>query len=115
MIFDFIFSLLKKKTTARFVGERHYWQEHEIEDFLLKLKQVINWTEKLSSYFDFINGFYGTVFRQTNPTINNVHLYSIDGDYAKWNLDDYNPEIYGQLLDLAIDVRDKKYDIGLQK
>lgn len=40
-------------------------------------------------------------------------LYSFDSDYTTWNLDDYNPNVYYQLLRAAIDVRDKELDIDL--
>src|SRR5688572_1295245 len=91
------------------------WNEQEVIDFLLRLKQVIKWTEKLSGGFDYKYGGYGTVLRQTNPVINGVPLYSFDGDYATWNLDDYNPAVYEVLLDLAIEVRNKEDDIDLSR
>ena len=90
-----------------------YWNDSETIIFVKHLKQVITWTEKLSKDFDFVNGFYGTVFRQTNPLINGVQLYNIDGDYATWNLDDYNEKIYEELLQLVIRARPADYDVDL--
>jgi hypothetical protein len=116
-LLQLIFSYFKKDSDAI---EQHSvntgrWKEQEAIDFLLRLKQVVRWTENLSEGFDFKDGLYGKVFRQTNPSINGVPLYSFDVDYATWNLDDYNPAVYDQLLDLAIEVRNKEYDLDLSK
>lgn len=112
-----IFSFFKPhgKTVHPELMKAEGWTEMEVREFIKNLKQVIAWTRKLSSGFDFENGFHGKVFRQTNPLINNVALYSIDGDYATWNLDDYNPKVYHQLLELAIEARDKEYDLDLSE
>ncbi|MFP5042922.1 hypothetical protein [Parasediminibacterium sp. JCM 36343] len=93
---------------------RQYWSDKEVSDFRKRLKQVIRWTEKLSTNFDFENGFYGTVFRQTNPIIDGTNLYSFfEGDYASWNLDDNDNILYGQLLEIAINSRDIIDDFNL--
>lgn len=69
------------------------------------LKNVIDWTRKLSRNFDYKDGFYGTVFRQTNPIISNQPLYDIDGDYAVWDLDDLDLANYEEALKQALAVR----------
>lgn len=84
---------------------RQNWTEAEIAGFVQRLKQVIGWTAKLAGKFDYDNGFYGTVFRQTNPVINGVSLYEFDWDYARWNLDDYDEQLYEKLLGIAVSVR----------
>lgn len=113
-LLQFIRSLFKKEATKETISDHHNdWSDNEIAGFVKQLKQVIGWTEKLSRDFDFETGFYGTVFRQTNPVINGIPLYSFDGDYATWNLDDYNPNLYETLLAAAIDARDKIEDIDL--
>ncbi len=104
---EFISSIFKKEKNEIVSAGKQYWSDEEISDFLKQLKQVIRWTEKLSTDFDFENGFYGTVFRKTNPIINGTNLYSFDGDYTTWNLDDYNNVLYEKLLEIAINSRDK--------
>jgi hypothetical protein len=64
----FISSFFKKEKNDVDATGRQYWSDKEIYDFLKQLKQVIKWTEKLSTDFDFENGFYGTVFRSKHPT-----------------------------------------------
>lgn len=89
------------------------WSYTEMADFTRGLKQVIQWTEKLSNKFNFIDGSTGRVFRKTNPEINGVKLYSFHDEYAKWNLDDYDPLMYHQLLEAAIKARDEIFDADL--
>jgi len=78
------------------------WTEKELFDFTQNLTQVIGWTEKLSENFDFLNGKYGLVFRQTNPELNSSKLYTFDDDYATWTADDYSFDNYDLLLSLAL-------------
>ena len=109
----FISSFFKKEKNDVDATGRQYWSDKEIYDFLKQLKQVIKWTEKLSTDFDFENGFYGTVFRKTNPIINGTNLYRFDGDYTTWNLNDYDNILYEKLLEIAINSRDKISDFSL--
>jgi hypothetical protein len=109
---QFISSFKKMKPEIVSITEQH-WSDKETSDFLKQLKKVIRWTEKLSKDFDFENGFYGTVFRKTNPIINGINLYSFDRDYATWNLDDYDNILYENLLKIAINSRDETYDVNL--
>ncbi|XZF14719.1 hypothetical protein ACTHGU_01135 [Chitinophagaceae bacterium MMS25-I14] len=115
--FQFITSLFKKPEiqASHIPIGRQNWTNKEVSDFLLCLKQVIKWTEKLSKNFDYEKGFYGTVFRQTNPVIDGTLLYNFDGDYTTWNLDDYNHVLYEKLLEMAINERDKDYTANLKK
>ncbi|MES2776999.1 MAG: hypothetical protein V4722_22675 [Bacteroidota bacterium] len=53
------------------------------------------------------------MFRQTNPTIDGVPLYSFDGEYTTWNLDDYDEILYEKLLALVVILRDKQFDVSL--
>lgn len=112
-LFKFISSFFTKKTSEQIIIGQHVWSDNEITEFTAQLKQVINHTARLSKDFDFENGFYGTVFRQTNPSINETKLYNFDGDYATWNLDDYNTATYELLLAIVIEARDKKYDLDI--
>jgi hypothetical protein len=75
------------------------------EEFLKPLNLAVEWTDVLSRDFDFQNGFYGTVFRNTNPVINGIPLYSFDGDYTTWNIDEHNVENYELALEQAISTR----------
>lgn len=84
---------------------RNIWTNDELINFTKNLNQVISWTEKLSKNFDFQNGKFGLVFRQTNPVLNGTELYSFDDDYATWKVDDYSFENYEILLNLAIKQR----------
>ena len=106
---QFITSFFRKEGNKGYANGKQHWSANEILDFTTQLKQVIKWTEKLSKDFDFETGFYGTVFRQTNPSVNGTKLYSFDGDYATWNLEDYDQRLYEQLLEAAINSRDKIY------
>lgn len=91
------------------------WPDDEILVFNQQLKQVIKWTEKLSENFDFVNGYYGKVFRQTNPEVNGIKLYQVDGaDYFTCNLNDYDPELYKYLLQQALQIRPDRSDIDLR-
>jgi hypothetical protein len=110
---QFITSFFRKKGNEKISNGKQYWLDKEILDFTCQLKQVIKWTEKLSMDFDFEGGFYGTVFRQTNPIVNGTKLYSFNGDYATWNLDDYDNVLYERLLETAINCRDKIYHLDL--
>lgn len=100
---------------------RNTWTEKELVDFRNKLLQVITWTEQLSKGFDFENGKYGLVFRQTNPIYKELPLYQfgrqsdeISGhnfdydfgeDYTSWNDMDYSLDSYDYLLNEAIKSR----------
>src|SRR5688572_24028866 len=112
-LLQFIASFFMKKGDERIPTGRQNWSDKEISDFITQLKQVIKWTEKLSKDFDFENGCYGTVFRQTNPSINGTNLYHFEGDYATWNFDDYDNILYERLLETAINSRDKIYNPDL--
>lgn len=81
---------------------RNIWTEKELSDFGNNLRQVISWTDVLSQNFDFTDGDYGLVFRQTNPELNNRKLYTFDGYYTTWAIDDYSFESYDLLLSLAL-------------
>lgn len=73
------------KPTPQNQGSSNNWTESEIQEFMNKLVQVIAWTEKLAENFDFENGKYGLVFRQTNPEINGLKFYNFEDDYATWS------------------------------
>jgi len=75
------------------------------QSFVEQLRIAIEWTSVLSQNFDFEKGFYGTVFRKTNPIINNILLYSFDGDYVTWNVDECNVSNYKSALSQAISCR----------
>lgn len=89
-------------------SSKNQWTESEIETFLTQLGQVINWTNYLSKDFADGEGFYGNVFRKTNPMIDETPLYTIDGGYATWNLDEQNPDLYDIILEYAIANRPKE-------
>jgi hypothetical protein len=48
--------------------------------------------------FDYVNGWYGTVLRQTNPLIEEHALFTLDGDYTTWNVDPYEVAYFQQAL-----------------
>lgn len=90
------------------------WTVNELSDFKNNLLQVITWTEKLTQKFDFKNGKYGLVLRQTNPICNDIPLYrfgrqsdeigrlnldyDFGEDYCSWNNCDYSFDRYDFLL-----------------
>lgn len=88
------------------------WSKDEIFEFTQNLNQVIDWTKKLSENFDFQNGKYGTVFRQTNPEINGSKLYTFNDDYATWTNEEYSFDNYDLLLSLALEKRTSVKPIG---
>jgi len=101
------------------------WTEKELSDFRNNLLQVITWTDQLSKNFDYENGKYGLVFRQTNPIYDIIPLYrfgrqsdeitrlnldyDFGEDYSSWNNWDYSFDRYDHLLEEAIKLR---ADIG---
>lgn len=105
------------------------WTEEELYDFINNLCQVINWTNQLSHNFNFDNGKYGLVFRQTNPICNDIPLYKFGRqsdeitrlnsdyyygeDYCSWNNIDYSFDRYDYLLKEAIKVRTDNRHIDL--
>jgi hypothetical protein len=91
------------------------WTDKELMDFMLNLRQVVSWTEKLSENFDFQNGKYGLVFRQTNPELNGNKLYSFDDDYSTWTVDDYSFDNYDLLLSSALSQRPNSKQIDFSK
>ena len=48
-----------------------------LELFTARLRQVMQWTERLAAGFDFERGDYGRVFRQLNPLIDGQPLYQL--------------------------------------
>jgi len=77
------------------------------KEFNDNLNKAISWTNKLSKDFDYENGFYGTVFRQTNPIINGHLLYEMDLDYATWNISPYKFSHYKEALDQVLVLREE--------
>ena len=77
------------------------------KEFNDNLRKAIAWTNKLSENFDYENGFYGTVFRQTNPIIKGQLLYQFDFDYATWNIDDLQLSNYYDALDQVLAQREE--------
>jgi hypothetical protein len=102
-------------------SSRNTWTQKEFLDFRNNLLQVIIWTDQLSQNFDFENGKYGLVFRQTNPIHNDVPLYKFGrqsdeiarlnfdydfgDDYCSWNNWDYSFDRYDFFLKEATKVR----------
>lgn len=78
-----------------------------LELFVKQLKQVIEWTSFLADGFDFSNGNYGAVFRNTNPLVNGKQAFNIDFDCTTWNIDDCDIGNYITLLEHAIIIRDQ--------
>lgn len=76
------------------------------KEFNDNLNKAISWTNKLSKDFDYENGFYGTVFRQTNPIINGRFLYEIDSDYATWSISPYELSHYQDALKQVLKLRE---------
>lgn len=91
------------------------WTDLELTEFTQNLSKVISWTGKLSENFDFQNGKYGLVFRQTNPELNENKLYSFEDDYATWTVDDYSFDNYDLLLSLALGQRPNSEPIDFSK
>jgi hypothetical protein len=91
------------------------WTDNELADFTKSLSQVISWTEYLYKNFDFENGKYGLIFRNTNPELNGNKLYSFDDDYATWTIDDYSFDNYDLLLNLALKQRPNSDQIDFSK
>jgi hypothetical protein len=83
-------------------------QTLDIPLFISRLNKAVAWTAKLSQGFDYENGWYGTVFRQTNPIIQQAPLYQFDDDYTTWNLDAYDIQIFEQALQATLAVRDNE-------
>lgn len=83
-----------------------------IEIFSNKLRGVIGWTNFLSQGFNFEDGNYGAVFRQTNPIIGGRKAFNIDIEYTTWNIDDYNIDNYKALLEATLSVRYKYAEIN---
>src|SRR6218665_1841823 len=89
---------------------QNIWSEKDFFEFKNNLLQVITWTEKLSENFDYENGKYGLIFRQTNSIYKGLPLYKfgiqsngIDrlnfdfdfgSDYSSWNSYDYSYESF---------------------
>jgi hypothetical protein len=112
-------------------SSRNIWSENELLDFQNNLLQVITWTDQLSKNFDFTNGKYGLVFRQTNPIINGIPMYKFGKqsdeitrldlafdfgeDYSSWNNWDYSFEGYDFLLGEAIKARTSNRNIDLSE
>jgi hypothetical protein len=66
--------------------------------FIRRLEQVSVWANRLIKDFDYVNGWYGTVLRQTNPLIEEHALFTLDGDYTTWNVDPYEVAYFQQAL-----------------
>lgn len=111
----FSFTKIFKSKNKSAIEKGNSWSDEEKSDFIKNLKQVIQSTEKLSRDFDFKDGSYTKVFRQTNPVIDGYSLYHFENDIAAWKLDDADPSNYVQLLDAAIETRDKNVDVDLSK
>jgi hypothetical protein len=73
--------------------------------FAKKLREAIGWTSHLAKDFDYEEGNYGTVFRQTNPEVNGVKAFNIDLGYTTWNIDDYDVNNYQTLLNHPLQTR----------
>jgi hypothetical protein len=81
-----------------------------LNDFVLRLKQVIAWTAHLTQGFDFPVNYQtanlGAVFRQLNPVIDGEPLFTIKAGYTTWNADDYSIVNYKRALEAAFKQRD---------
>lgn len=83
---------------------------HEFNELIDNLKVTIAWTTQLSEGFDFENGNYATVFRQTNPYIKGEKLYSFEKVpfneiWVSWNIDDLSEANYKLAFSSANDKR----------
>jgi hypothetical protein len=80
--------------------------------FVPRLKQVIAWAAYLSRNFnyqvEYQKGNYGTVFRQLNPIIEGMPLFSIEAGYTAWNKDVYELGYLKQALQQAFEQRDEQ-------
>jgi len=70
----------------------------ELPVFIRRLEQAKAWTDQLTKDFDYVNGWYGTVLRQTNPLVDGKPLFTTDGDYTTWNVDPYELDYFQQAL-----------------
>lgn len=116
------FKSIGQKETVRDFRDRNFrgtqnginkWTKEEVETFRNNLWQVIGWTEKLARDFDYEQGQYGLVFRQTNPELNGLKLYHFEGDEATWINDNYSMDNYDNLFQLAINERVEDNDCDL--
>jgi hypothetical protein len=108
---------------------RNTWTEKELVDFQNNLLQAITWTDELSRKFDFTDGKYGLVFRQTNPMYNSIPMYKFGyqsdeitrlnfdldfgEDYCSWNNCDYSLDGYDFLLNEALKKRTNNRHVDL--
>lgn len=68
--------------------------------FVPRLRQVIAWTAHLAQGFDYHNGNYRTVFRQLNPLLDGMPLFTIlEAGYTVWNKDVYELSYLKQALE----------------
>ena len=78
-----------------------------LDDFVLRLKQVIAWTEylmeKFSNQYDELDN--SRLFRQINPVIYGQPLYTYNENGISWSVDDYNSGKFEQALQQAIKQR----------
>jgi hypothetical protein len=110
-------------------SNRNIWTEKELHDFRNNLLQTITWTDQLSKNFNFKDGKYGLVFRQTNPIykdnllykfgdqsdeINNLNL-DFGEDYSSWNNWEYSADGYDFLLSAALKRRTNNSHVDLAK
>lgn len=98
----------------RSVFKQNAWTESEIDTFITQLKHAIVWTGQLSEYFDFENGNYETVFRKTNPVIRGLPLYNFDKSEMEWNHDNYDRELYRELLKIVTSTRASHTEVDLR-
>ncbi|MDJ1485014.1 hypothetical protein QNI16_31230 [Cytophagaceae bacterium YF14B1] len=85
---------------------QHNWTATEVATFVLELRRVISWTQRLAANFDPIHQSYGRVFRQTNPEIGGTKLYTFEenGGY-RCDTDKYYPDHLREMLQLAKNAR----------
>lgn len=100
-----------------------------MSDFMNNLQQVIKWTGQLSKNFDYENGKYGLVFKQTNPICIDSPLYKFGRqsdeitrlnsdygfgeDYSSWNNWIHSFDHFDYLLKKAINARTDIGDVDL--
>jgi hypothetical protein len=101
-------SFLKKLFGKKQLTFEIKFTEEEVTLMIDNLRQAIYWTNALAQHFDYEEGNYGTVFRQTNPEISGTKLYKIEGNYTTWEIDDYSTSNYEKVLKLLIEERGEK-------
>ena len=81
--------------------------------FVLRLRQVIGWTEYLMRHFAYPpdRQNHGAIFLQINPIINGQQLYSSDWGYTTWNLDVYDLNNFERALKIAFKQRDEEVTV----